>query len=247
MCVGPFLQAQLHLPFERHPLSPDVLEIRQIHYKYFKLRSGWKSLYRYKHGAIIEQQNFYKGEQRLHESYTYALEGATEVIRQCVVGEKPCKWTKVYVDEEDLISRIEIFGRMDTLRASVVMDQFVYGDSALLMSFVLTKYYLKMGTSETNCVSFTYSGDSTLIHYLRGCEELEQSELLIRNAKGQVYTVETDHHDSTVVLLGGRSEEGKQRLYYKFDKRGNWVKQYYVSKKGKKTLEIKRKIKYAGN
>ena len=76
------------------------------------------------------------------------------------------------------------------------------------------------------------------------CDSINKTITIEYDQKGNPVFETIDHHDTTAVITGGRSEKGMQRYKYLYDKNGNWIKRYYVTSEGRSILEIKRGIKY---
>jgi len=107
-----------------------------------------------------------------------------------------------------------------------------------------TRYYIaeKGDTTGGERFSLFYDSANRLIRLERKDIVLDLKTILYYNYnnRGDV------HHFSIDYLVGLRNFDNnkKQDTFFKYDRRGNWVKKYYFISGKKKGLEAKRSIKY---
>lgn len=232
------LCGQFH--FDLHPVSEDVVEIKETHYNGIFRKSGWNSVYTYADGKIQRTRNWYKGDLRMDETYTYEW-NSDEIIKRTSNLDNT-QYHEVDSVSTHLLQR-KIFFSRDSINPSLVLHSFVYDSKDNLLSYKRTSERYD-GTKSTSCVRYKYSKDKIVIQYMGDSITLNKTVTCELDSRGNIILKTTDYHDPNVVISGGRSEKGVIRFKYKYDRRGNWTKRYYVSSKGKCTLEIKRKITY---
>jgi len=226
------------------PVSKDVLTIDQISFKNKFSKSGWRSTYYYDNGNLIRQVNFYKNELRMDENFAYNYSNNSLKVKQNYTDEKGFSITLSYFDSLGRVSKSELYYSKDTINPVILSHNFVYSQNGKLISYKST--FIK--TNQSDCFEFKYENDQLkeLLFY-NDCIKLSKKTRLSYDKNNIPVFEEIDYQDSNAVITGARSERGMQRFFYVFDKRGNWTKRYFVTSKGRKILEIKRKITYKNN
>jgi hypothetical protein len=226
---------------ELNPITNDVIRIEQIHFNGIFRKSGWKSIYEYLDGRLLRTQTWYKGDLRSDEKYKYLINGG-EVTKEKIGLDSILYITIDSISEQQLKKR-KIFLSQDSINPSIVLHSYIYNSENIIDSYKSSSKNYDESES-TICIKFNYLKNKIVIQELSNCENINKTITMELDKKGSPIFETIDHHDKTVVITGGRSEKGIQRYKYKYDKKGNWTKRYYVTSKGNSILEIKRKIKY---
>ena len=137
----------------------------------------------------------------------------------------------------------ELYFDQDTLNPEIVSDNFKYDSLGRIVRFERTSFY-PQPRSSTKCYELNYTGKKLTEIITYDSYKIRTKRDLIEFRNNRTAFEIIDHMNPDVVILGGRSEQVIQRYLYKLDKRGNWIKRYYVKSNEKKILEIKRRIKY---
>lgn len=229
-------------PFrEIMPVTVDVTEIKQINFNGL-FRNGWRSIKSYHQGELVRHRSYFKSELRADDSYAYASGENWKTKKHIYDDEKGFSIDKTYYTSEGVIEKAEFFFDEDTLHPATVWRKLTYKDGNL--QSCLATHYGKF-RNWTICYEYTYhEGKISSVLTYDSCAELTDSLTITYNSKGYPAYQIIRQYDPRIVVAGGRSENGFQRFYYKFDKRGNWVKRYYVTSSGRRIKEIKRKIEY---
>ena len=233
-----FLFGQYHN--EIRPTTKDVIEIKTKHYNGKFCKSGWESIYDYSNGKIIRQRNWYKGELRMDEKHSYSKDG--NIITKKTINLK----NQIYFERDSIVKHLqkrEIFLSYDSIQPSIVLHSYIYNPKGKLISYKWTTENFE-GIEKINCCQIQYMENKVIIQEMENCEFVNKTITLQLDKIGNPIFETIDYHDKNIVITGGRSENGVQMYKYKYDKKGNWTKRYYINSKGKSTLEIKRKIKY---
>ena len=197
--------------------------------------------YEYLDGKLLRTQTWYKGELRSDEKYKYLI-NVGEVTKEKMGLDSILYITIDSISEQQLKKR-KIFLSQDSINPSIVLHSYIYNSENIIDSYKWSSKNYDESES-TICIKFKYLKNKIVIQELSNCENINKTITMELDKKGSPIFETIDHHDRTVVITGGRSEKGIQRYKYKYDKKGNWTKRYYVTSNGNSILEIKRKIKY---
>ena len=225
-------------------VTSDVVLITQINYNGALKRSGWKSLYSYEEGNLAKQVNYYKGDLRLNEHYDYEKSKDSVIIKQHSIGGQGYFITKEYYSNNGKLTKKKVFLDRNLTKPNSIFHSYVYDSTDRLISFKITHYWGRARDARTDCTILKYTDNTITIQRLDSCHHIRQTETNTFDSKGNLVKRVIDAHDPNAHVSGGRSENGIQHYHFKYDKRGNWVKRYYVTSKGKKILEIKRRVRY---
>jgi hypothetical protein len=226
---------------EIRPVTDEVLEIKQINFNGL-FRSGWKSLYSYRDGHLLRQRNYFKDELRYDLKCEYTKGENWRKKKEIYIKDKDFSIEMTYYSRDGLIERLEFFSQKDTLTPVIVWSNFKYEYKNL--QSCKASHQSKI-SNWTTCYEYKYQkGKIKSILSFDSCAKLTKSVEVIYNSSGYPVNEIIDFQNPESVVTGGRSENGVIRFYYKFDKRGNWTKRYYVTSSGRKIREIKRKITY---
>lgn len=226
---------------EVRPVSKDVLKIKLISFKNIFTKSGWRSQYFYENGNLLRQINYYKNELRMDENYTY-INGINSIkVKQNYTNKKGFSITITNFDSLKKISKSELYFSNDTINPVSLRNNFVYSNNGKLISYKST--HIK--TNQSVCLEFKYENGQLKEELLyNDCQRLTKKTTISYDKMGNPVFEEIDYQDPNSVITGARSERGMQRYFYVFDKRGNWTKRYFVTSRGQRFLEMKRRITY---
>lgn len=227
------------------PVTNEVTEIKQRSFNRGFWPSGWKSLYLYEHGRLVRQINHFRGELRMDETYEYIESANSLRIKHIYTDKEDYALTFNYFNDRDELIKSELFFDQDTLSPQWLCHNFQFDSLRGVVNFEQTRYYPESRQS-TECYELKFQNNRLLERLtLDSCNTVTKRESIEFRDNRTAFQI-IDHMNPEVVVVGGRSEQGIQRYLYKLDKRGNWIKRYYVTANGRKILEIKRKIKYRG-
>jgi hypothetical protein len=177
----------------------------------------------------------------MDERYSYYKGDNCLKIRKTYTKEEGFSIELMYFDSEGKIQKSELYYEKDTTNAIVVTDEFAYSSFGKILSYKRTHNQIK----HADCLEFKYDGEKIVESLLyNNCHELTKRTTISYNKRGLPVSEVIDHLDPETLITGGRSEGGFQRFFYSFDKQGNWTKRFYVTSKGQKILDTKRKLFY---
>ena len=181
----------------------------------------------------------------MDETFEYTQADNSLRVKQIYTDQEDYALTINYFNERDELIKSELYFDQDTLNPQWLCHSFQYDSLEGVVKFKRTNYYSESRQS-SECFELKFQ-NSRFIERLTfdSCKTVTKRESIEFQDNRSVFQV-IDHMNPEVVVVGGRSEQGIQRYIYKLDKRGNWIKRYYVKANGRKTLEIKRKIIYEG-
>jgi hypothetical protein len=232
-----------------------ILEIKEIGYHSVLKRNGWINLISFSDLALpVRELNFYKGKKRSDYHYFYVDEDSVfrkikidsmagsdrnyEELRICYNQAHEIIKTKRYSDKAaknpDLVEQ-EI--RCDSLSRLLSYKSVLPSASRNEAGDLITQY--KFHYNNCHQVDSVLRTDSENISKILYCYAY--------NKRGLISDEIVDHLDPGTVLGGVKPwSEKRMNMYhyrYKYDRKGNWTKRYFVTRKGK-FLDAKRKIKY---
>lgn len=177
----------------------------------------------------------------MDDRYSYYKGDNCLKIKKTYKGGKDFSIELIYTDSEGKIKKSEQYSDKDTINAIVVTNEFVYSSSKQILSYKRTHNQ----THHKDCWEFKYKGEEVVESLLyNDCRELTKKITTGYNKKGFPVREVIDYLDAETIITGGRSTKGFQRFFYSFDRQGNWTKRFYVTSKGRKILETKRKLIY---
>ncbi len=177
----------------------------------------------------------------MDENYTY-INGINSIkVKQNYTNKKGFSITITHFDSLKKISKSELYFSNDTINPVSLRNNFVYSNNGKLISYKST--HIK--TNQSKCLEFKYENGQLKEELLyNDCQRLTKKTTISYDKMGNPVFEEIDYQDPNSVITGARSERGMQRYFYVFDKRGNWTKRYFVTSRGKRFLEMKRRITY---
>ena len=229
--------------YETHTVTTDVIKITSTHYKNRFIRSGWRGIDLYDKGNLVHDVNYYKSEKRLDIKYSYEQNAGIETVRSKQEGEGAKLEEKRYYNDDNQIIKKEIYLSTDSIHPAFIIRNHVYEDNKLI-SYSRTSADAQTDEPLLDKTLITYYPDSVVIEYITWQDELSKRQVVLLDEKGRGVETIIDWQNRDAVITGGRSENGYSRYVYKFDKRGNWIRRYYVTSRGRRILDYKRKIEY---
>jgi len=211
--------------------------------------SGWEFFYQFKDAQLVQKTNKEMG--IIHADYLYQREETgnrkieREVIKEAVNGKKGD-----YLEYENFINprgQVEkvnywSFDAQANSRVLFLVEMNAVYDQSRLKSY--TRHaVLENGEMDTGekCSLF-YDSSNRLIRMEREDIATNFKTILYYyyNKRGNVILFSIDY------LVGLRNDQNtsRQDVHYKYDRRGNWIRRYWVAD-NKRRLEDKRKIKYS--
>lgn len=224
-------------------VTDDVIEIKQSNYNWWLLKSGWRSLYQYENGKLLRQINHYRGELRMDDFYEYTESDKNYIIRHSYTKKEGYSITINQFDNQSRLLKSDLYFDQDTLNPQSTYHSFSFDSLNRIVSYKRTSSNFDY-ESYTDCYEIKYEQNrpsSKII--LDSCTRVTQKRTIQYKSKRSALYVH-DWMNPDAIITGGRSENGVARYLYKFDKRGNWTKRFYVKSNGIRILDIKRKIKY---
>lgn len=229
---------------EAFQVTDDVVEVTEVACNFPRARPGWKSIHVFKKGQLVEVNTFYKKELRSSETYEYTFGENEKLTKRNYVDGNGYFLSKTYYAANGSEIRVENFILGDKSAPNFVYHDYEYDESGRLLSRKNTSYPGITAKEQTDCLTFKYTNNTSVAQLWDSCKTILKTETITFDISGNAIGLIVDWHDSDAVITGARSENGVQRYQFLYDERGNWVKQFYVSEKGKKTLVKKRKIRY---
>jgi hypothetical protein len=232
--------------YEIRPIKGDVIEIKQIDFKNNFFRSGWKSYYYFNdNNEIIRNITYFKNDVTLEEIHEHSKEGNTRTIKTNEVDTVNRTTRISYFNNLGQLEKIELYYGQDEINPEIVTHDYEYNLLGNIKSYKSTHYYRATGFKYTECFKLEYIKEQlTTISKYDSCLNLSKKIDLKYDDKGNPASEKIDGCNPDMVYLGSRSDKGIIRYFYKYDKKGNWIKRFYVTSTGNKILELKRKIKY---
>lgn len=243
LAIGQHLKTAFPDPI---PVTNDVIEIEQRSFNRSFWPSGWTSVYQYNEGRLIRQVNHFKGELRMDETYEHTETRNQIKIKNIDIDEKNCSIVVNDFDDDGKLIQSELYFEKDAINPEWKHHNFVYDTLNKKMKFERTSFVFNR-REVTTYYEYAFSNNRLFDE-----KTLDDSGAVTRQERTEWLNERTvfriiDHKNPETVVLGAHSEQGIQRYLYKLDKRGNWVKRYYVKADGGRLLEIKRKIRYDTN
>ena len=213
-----------------------------------KTFSGWEYIYQFENAKLVKRTSKINGE--VNADYLYQLEqvGNRRIERE-VIQDNAKAQKGDYIEYENFINaegQVEkvnfwSFNARENSRELFLVEMNAQYDNGKLMAY--TRHSVKENgelDSGEKCSLF-YDSSFRLIRMER--KDIASSFRTILyyyyNKRGCVNRFSIDY------LVGLRNDQNTQRqdIHYKYDRRGNWIRRYWISGK-KMRLEDKRKIKY---
>ncbi len=235
------IQVNSQYQYNIRPISKNVVKISQIHFNGIFRKSGWKSIYEFSDGKLTRQRNWYKGDLRFDEKHNYQKDKSIIIKKTIDSNNAISSITKDSIPNQ--LRKREFYVKNDTVKPVIVLHSYLYDSIDQLVSYKWTSEDYE-GNETTDCSKLKYKKNELIIQELEECSRINKTITVKFDSKGNPISETINYHDPTIIITGGRSEKGIIRYKYKYDKKGNWIKRYYVTSKGKSILEFKRKIKY---
>jgi len=211
--------------------------------------SGWKYIYEFdKNSKLVKRTNTFQEQVKATYLYQSNTIGNIRIERE-IINESNQNYDVEYIEYEnfaDSAGRIQkvnfwSFNAQKNMRELFLVEKNAEYENDRLTSFI--RYNLnESGTPDTGekCDLY-YDSSGRLARIERHDISTNLKTILYYqyNERGLVNRFSIDY------LVGLRNDQNKQKQdsYFKYDRRGNWVKRYYIIGK-KKQVEARRKIIY---
>lgn len=211
--------------------------------------SGWKYIYQFDENAqLIKRTSIFQGTIKAEYFYERNTIGNKRIVRE-ITGKSEQNQITEYIEYEhtaDAEGKIQevgcwSFNPQKNVRELFLIEKDVKYSNDRLSSFV--RYNINENgepDSGEKCTLF-YDAAGKLIQIERVDNVTDFKTILYfqYNNRGFVNRYSVDY------MVGLRDDQNKQRQenYFKYDRRGNWTKRYWMNGK-KKMLEARRSIKY---
>ncbi|HEY3373346.1 MAG TPA: hypothetical protein VGK10_21055 [Prolixibacteraceae bacterium] len=214
-----------------------------------KAFSGWEYFYQFENSKLAQRTSKMNGE--VNANYLYQREELgnrrieREILQDSLKGKKGDYIEyENFINERGEVERVNFwsYNARENRRDLFLVEMNAEYDHAKLMSYT-RHVILANGDMDTGekCSLF-YDSSDRLVRMERKDIATGLNTILYYyyNKKGFVNRFSIDY------LVGLRNDQNTQRqdIHYKYDRRGNWVKRYWVAE-NKKRLEDRRKIKYS--
>ena len=222
-------------------VGDNIKEIKEIgYYSRFK-KNGWITKTTFSENSLpFNKTNFYKGEKRSNYYFSFIESDSTyKTIKfdSLALNEDAYESMKVYFDKFKNVQKVEIFP--DFIESNIKRDT---------VNRIIS-YTRRVPSSE---FEFTYNRQNQVesVIEIYADNTLRKIYKFKYNNKGEISDIVVDHDNPEVVLSGVRlyskDRTDKYQYKYKYDKHGNWIKRYSVTKNWK-YLNAKRNIVYNNN
>lgn len=211
--------------------------------------SGWKYIYMFdENSKLVKRTSTFRKKIRAEYFYESNTIGNKKIVRE-ITGENQSGQAVEYIEYEnstDFTGRIQkvdfwSFNQQTNKKELFLIEKDVEYKNDQLTSF--TRYNINENgepDSGEKCTLF-YDSSGRLIRIERKDNITNFSTILYYQYNDRGFV----NHFSIDYMVGLRNDQNKQQQenYFKYDRRGNWTKRYWMAD-GKKLLEARRKIKY---
>lgn len=233
------------------PIEGDVQSVMMKHVNRKHTTKGKSFALYNKESLVISEGRIYKGDTIIERSFKYDWSDPKSCITRYIQGPNSISMFVIKRDHQGRYLKTEMFWEGDPEVPLHSDNEFIYNDKGQLSSFVRTTSF-KSTTLNPNerrtrkkCIELRFENTRVVEEIERdSCDVTSQRRFFEYDSLGNKIKETIDSMDPNSHVFGGRSENGIQRYFYKFDKEGNWIKRYFEFESGKRILEIKRKIKY---
>ena len=214
-----------------------------------KAFSGWEYVYQFENAKLVKQTNMIDG--KINADYLYEREelGNRRIEREIVqdnVKEQKGNYIEYesFVNASGQVEKVNFwsFNAMDKSRELFLVEMNAEYTKGRLTAY--TRHTI-LGNGDLDTgekCSLIYNASDQLIRMERKdiASGLKTVLYYHYNKRGFVNRFSIDY------LVGLRKDQNTQRqvINYKYDRRGNWIKRYWIAD-NKRRLEDKRKIKYS--
>lgn len=212
--------------------------------------SGWKYTYLFdENSKLIKRVNTLRG--KVMAEYLYHSETiGNKLTEREIIEDHTSNQTENNIEYENFTDSRGLIQKANSwsvnkntgARELLFFETETEYDNDKLTGF--TRYYIaeKGDTTGGERFSLFYDSANRLIRLERKDIVLDLKTILYYNYddRGNVYHLSIDY----LVGLRNFDNNKKQDTFFKYDRRGNWVKKYYFISDKKKGLEAKRSIKY---
>ena len=213
-----------------------------------KTFSGWETIYQFEDSKLVNRTSQLNGEVNAYYLYQREQVGNKRIEREIIQNNaKGQKGDYIeyenFINAEGKVEKVNFwsFDARNNARELFLVEMNAVYDKGQLMAY--TRHSIKENgemDSGEKCILF-YDASDRLIRMERQDIATNFKTILYYyyNRRGFVNRFFIDY------LVGLRNDQNtqKQDIYYKYDRRGNWIRRYWISDK-KRRLEDKRKIKY---
>lgn len=218
------------------------------------LKNGWLTEISFINDSFPTREiYYYKGDLRSDYNFTYKRTDSTfQITRVDSLARNDINYEMVrsYFDKARLIYRTETFSKRNS-EPLIVENNFKRDSLGRLISYNQTLPSSSRNNSGDLITTFRlYYNNKNQVDSIIQTDSENISKIVYYfkyNTKGLIQSKIVDHNSPDAVLGGIRSwKKGKHDKYgyfYKYDKYGNWIKRYSITK-NRKYLDSKRKIKY---
>jgi YD repeat-containing protein len=213
-----------------------------------KMFSGWEYVYLFENARLVRRTNTIKGV--LDADYVYQREAVgnrrieREIIQDSLKNQKGDYIEyENFLNEEGQIEKVNFwsFSANDSSRVLFLVEMNARYVNGLLLNYTRHSVNDSGELDRGEKCSLTYDNLGRLIRMERQDVATNFKTILYYdyNRRGRVSRFSIDY------LVGLRNDQNTQRqiINYKYDRRGNWNKRYWISDKNRR-LEDKRKIRY---
>lgn len=231
-----------------------ITEIKIIGHRNRIFRDGWITKISFTKDSLpTREMNYYKGD--LRSDYHFSskrTDSSFQITKIDSLAKKDRNYEmeRSHFNENGLVYKTEIFTKRnskpstiesnfkrDSLNRIISYNRIVPSESRNNSGDLITTY--KLYYNEKNQVDSIHQSDSENISSI--------AFYFNYNRNGLIKSKIVDHDNPDVVLGGVRAwkkgKYDKYGYYYKYDRFGNWIKRFSITK-NRKYLDSKRKIKY---
>lgn len=214
-----------------------------------KAFSGWEYVYQFEDTLLVKRTTTINGV--INADYLYQRQELgnrrieREIIQKSEIGQKGDYIEyENFINAEGQIDKVNFwsFNARDNSRELFLVEMDASYVNGKLMGYTRHSITDKGEMDRGEHCSLVYDNAGRLIHMERQDIATGFKTILYYhyNRRGLVNRFSVDY------LVGLRNDQNTHRqvINYKYDRRGNWVKRYWISEKNKR-LEDKRKIKYS--
>ncbi|MBW8332553.1 MAG: hypothetical protein K0M40_11070 [Prolixibacteraceae bacterium] len=212
--------------------------------------SGWVDIYLFdENSKLVKKTSTFQKTIRAEYFYESNTIGNKKIVRE-TTGENQSGQAVEYIEYENItdsegkIQEVGFwsFNQQKNKRELFLVEKDVKYNNDQLSSF--TRYNINENgepDSGEKCTLF-YDSSGRLIRIERKDNITNFNTILYYQYNDRGFV----NHFSIDYMVGLRNDQNKQQQenYFKYDKRGNWTKRYWIAD-GKKLLEARRKIKYS--
>ena len=213
-----------------------------------KTYSGWETIYHFEDSKLVNRISQLNGQVNADYLYQYKQVGNRRIDREIIQDNaKGQKGDYIeyenFINAEGQVEKVNFwsFNARENVRELFLVEMNAGYDNGKLMDY--TRHSVKENEemdSGEKCSLF-YDPSERLVRMERQDIASNFKTILYYyyNKRGFLNRFSIDY------LVGLRNDQNTQKhdVYYKYDRRGNWIRRYWISDK-KRRLEDKRKIKY---